>query len=419
MRRIVLQLIVSLLIVCGLTAQVPAAPTNVQIIIRNSNDPDNIQPPAATCTTTVSSGANLTTAITNIAAGGTLCLGAGSYTYSGSVSKSSMTTIRSTSGVMADVTFTSFTSNTSNNLTFQYVTFSGTTVIGTGDPSATGSTNLAVKNFNMSGSAGFCVEQGNSNANILIDHGKFSNSYNGNGSSGCTSEGRLGLKSSCTSCGITVSNSEFSGGASDGIQAHWGIDGVTIGPGNYFHDILEGGCGSVHCDSIQLFSASHITITGNFFYNNSDSIANFDCSAGEGATQITVTNNVMYQEPASATSNFSVAGGTGNVITHNTLGPNTDLEIGTWNDGCSNTGLTVRDNVFHGGCATNATSSTFDHNLVNGGGSCVGTGGISGSPTYTGGTTPTTWAGFLLTSLSSGHLAASDGLDMGATSFGP
>lgn len=375
--------------------------------------------PVVTCTSTLTSGANVATALTAVAAGGTVCLGAGTYTYTGSVSKSSMTTVRSTSGVAADVSFSSFTTNTSNNLTFQYVTFTAANnVIGTGDPSATGSTHLYIKDSAMgSGNVGFCIEQVNNAADIVIDGLDFTgNTYNGNGSFGCGDEGRLGIKSSCTNCGITVKNSTFTQGASDGIQVHWGAAGVTIGPGNTFIDILESGCGAVHCDSIQLFSASNITITGNYFYNNSDSVANFDCSAGEGATQITITNNV-FKQGTSDTSNVSIAGGTGDIITHNTFGPNSDLNIGAWNDGCANTGLTVRDNVLHGGCITNATSSTFDHNLVNGGGTCVGTGGISGSPTYTAGASPSTWAGFQLTSGSSGHLAASDGLDMGATSF--
>jgi hypothetical protein len=217
-----------------------------------------------------------------------------------------------------------------------------------------------------------------------------------------------------------VKNSTFGpSGAADGIQVHWGIGGgVTIGPGNTFTGIVEGDCGIVHCDSIQLIAANAITITGNYFVNDSTMIANFDCATDEGATNLTITNNVMYQETISEAAAVSIAGGTNDIITHNTLGPGTDISIAPWNDGCANTGLTVRNNVFQGGCDSNATSSTFSNNLVNGGGACLGTGGINGTPTYTGGTTPSTWAGFALTSLSSGHLAGSDGLDMGATSFG-
>src|SRR5205085_1074550 len=49
---------------------------------------------------------------------------------------------------------------------------------------------------------------------------------------------------------------------------------------------------------------------------------------------------------------------------------------------------------------------------------CRGANGKNGAATFTGGTTPTTWAGYALTTSSLGHLAASDGTDMGAQTFG-
>lgn len=386
-----------------------SAQAGVNVFIGSSTIP---VPGGFTCTSTLNSGANVATALTNAAAGDTVCLNAGTYSYNASVSKAAMTRVTAANGVTASqITFTTFETNQSNNLTFDKLTISADGHIGN-NPSATGSTHLYVTNGRVVSPGSLCVQNGNSNADVVIDGMDFG----GTDQSQC-GEGRMDIQSSCTSCGITVRNSTFGpNGDGDGMQIHWGADGITVGPGNVFHGIKEGQCPTTHCDSIQLFSTSNVTITGNQFYDVSTAIANFDCATGEKATQITVTNNVIWQEPASETSAVSVAGGTGDVFTHNTFGPNTDLAIQPWNDGCANTGLTVRDNVL-ATCATNATSSTFATNLV-ASGACAGTGGITGAPTFVGGTTPTTWAGFQLTSGSLGHLAASDGLDMGATSFG-
>lgn len=369
----------------------------------------------SSCTTTVTGGGSINTAVANVTAGGTLCLGAASnWAYTGSTSKASQTTITAADGVAAStVIFTSFSTGTSNRLTFDSIRVAADGSIGSA-PGSTGSTNLTLSNSSVTGAGSLCIQQSNNNANVLVDNVDFGDTDQACG------EGRLDIKSTCSNCGITVRNSTFGpSGAADGIQVHWGLSGgVTIGPGNTFTGIVEDDCGVVHCDSIQIFGATNVTVTGNYFVNDSTVIANFDCATDEGAAGLTFTNNVAYQETGSAAAAVSIAGGTGDVITHNTLGPGTDISIDTWNDGCSNTGLTVRNNVFHGGCDSNATSSTITHNLVNGGGACVGTSGVSGNPTYTGGTTPSSWAGFALTGLSSGHLAASDGLDMGATSFG-
>jgi hypothetical protein len=60
---------------------------------------------------------------------------------------------------------------------------------------------------------------------------------------------------------------------------------------------------------------------------------------------------------------------------------------------------------------------TVEYNLVPGGGG--GAHGVSGSPSFVGSSKPSTWAGYALTSGSPGHLAASDGADIGSNYFGP
>ena len=55
---------------------------------------------------------------------------------------------------------------------------------------------------------------------------------------------------------------------------------------------------------------------------------------------------------------------------------------------------------------------TNDHNLNAG---VSGTGNITGTPNFLGGSNPTTYAGFRLSSGSPGRGAASDGTDMGVS----
>jgi hypothetical protein len=292
---------------------------------------------------------------------------------------------------------------TSNNLWFDNMTVgSSQTDWGTGSGSPT---NIKVTNIRFTGS--LCINAHVNNSNVLVDNSTFI----GLGES--CGEGRITVKgSSSGNNGVTLSNNEFSGGNSDAIQLVFNARGTVIGPGNYFHDITS--C-SVHCDAIQPYGAINTTITGNYFGGNLDGIiADFDCNG----SPLHLINNVFHQGTGSAQNAVAISGANGDTVIHNTFSASTELQIYGGNLGCSNTSVTMRDNVMRGGCSITGSGHTISYNLVSSGGACVGVNGITGSPTFVGGTSPTTWAGFALTVASLGHLAASDGRDMGATSFG-
>lgn len=117
---------------------------------------------------------------------------------------------------------------------------------------------------------------------------------------------------------------------------------------------------------------------------------------------------------------------------HNTLRL-VDPRVGSINAGTTGGSGTYTENLMHGGdfnedfgpiegggdggCATTGTC-TFTHNMFSG--TSTGTNNIAGTPTYTGGASPSTWQGWKLTGASTGHNAALDnGHDMGSNYFNP
>ncbi len=241
--------------------------------------------------------------------------------------------------------------------------------------------------------------------NVLIDRSTFNNL-----GQGCN-EGRLSLQGNGS--GTVISNSVFSGGTSDGIQLTGGATGYHIGPGNIFQNILQGGCGTVHCDPIQFYGGSNNVIDGNLFWNNSTGIMSPDCNG----SPMTVTNNVWDQEQGSAANVIMIGGGNGDIIDHNTFTTknNSAPRFGNPN-GCGlSKNETVTNNIIPAGIlltdGTSSSSITQDYNLCKS--SCAGPHSLTGQASYVGGTTPSSYAGFALTSSSIGRGAGSNGTDMG------
>jgi hypothetical protein len=335
--------------------------------------------------------------------GSTICLTAGNYgTFSGA-SKSSMVTIQpdtANGGTQANVIFGGVNLVSASNISFANMTIGGGSV-GNG---STAATHIHFSNIVFSGA--LCINTPtNENQDTLIDHGSFVNI-----GQSCT-EGRLGITGNNVNHsvpnGIVITNTLFSGsGPSDGIQINGGAYGTVIGPGNTFTGILEGGCGSIHCDAIQFYGAVNTKITGNLFINDSDAIMSPDCNG----SPMTVTNNVFVQDPSSATNEVIVAGGKGDVFDHNTFGStHSSPRFGNPNNCGLNTNITLTDNILMGGITLtdgqSSSSFTENYSLIPGGG--TGSNTISGSPTFVGGASPTTLAGFQLTS---GSLGFGDGM---------
>ncbi len=359
----------------------------------------------AACDQTLSPGANLASAISSAAAGTTICLNSGSYSgvTLANIVKTSDVIVQSVSGNTASI---SLTINGSNRLKFQNLTISGLEITG----SAT--KNITIRGSTFTGQAVLRMD-GNSNANILIDGNTFDNI------SVCSNcyEGRLQVQGGNNPVGVAITNNHFGGpGESDGIQL--GAPGVVIGPGNVFDGIKQLNYGR-HVDAIQGYGQSYTTITGNYFINNDIQIMMPD-----GGNTETITNNVFIA--SSGNNGIQLGTHRNDTFSHNTvknITVNMDKKV---ENSTPSQDAIARNNIMINSIfktvdsAGNAACSncTFEYNLFSSSGNASGTKNIIGSPTFVGGSSPTTWVGYQLTSTSLGYKSASDGQDMGTNFYG-
>jgi hypothetical protein len=237
---------------------------------------------------------------------------------------------------------------------------------------------------------------------LLFDHDVFDNLGTGLG------EGRITIRGYDfpRDVGVTISNSHFAGGCSDGVDVLGDTYGTVIGPGNEFTNIHQSGC-TTHVDPIQLYGSSHTTITGNYFHDNGDGSGGMMTDSGDD--YVTVTNNVFVCTCIYPHS-IVVRGGDNWLIQHNTFagGGAVRMDNSTGPNPANNV---VRDNVFTGAGGIlnlcNCNWGTHDHNLNS---DQPGTGEITGTPVFVG---SGSYAGYRLAPRSPGKDAASDGRDMG------
>jgi hypothetical protein len=369
----------------------------------------------AGCTTTIGSG--LQGAIEKAAAGSTICLEAGNYGEIGvNTSKSSMVTIEPANGVSQSQAVLGFTDvKTSSNLTFE-----GLTIAGGND----GSESSPATHIHWIGDAftsGLCIQTPTSaNIDVLVESSTFVDID----TPGCGNEGRLQVngdnKNVSGTNGVVISHDLFETasprGCTDGVNITGGASGTVIGPGDEFSGMEQGSCDPEHVDPIQFYGGPDTTVTGDYFHANSDGIMSPD---GNGSP-MTVTNNV-FDTDGEYPNQIVIGGGGGDVIEHNTFGNGASIRIGSVNVGPTAADETIRNNIITGELdLTEGQSSSgwsIEYNLVEG--AMIGSHGIDARPTYLGGgSEPSTWAGWQLTSSSPGHDAASNGADVGANYFG-
>lgn len=358
-----------------------------------------------TCTTTISTGTNLSTTLTNAAAGDTICLNSGAWgsVTLNNIQKSNYVTIRSTTGQGAVIGI-SVTGST-KFVRFKSLTMHGWSAEGTSNNLAVLDNLFDYNNGPNSGEGILDIES--SGSTFLID----GNTFSGIDASPVWREGRLSVFGGASN--VVISNNTFNGaGCSDGIQD--GTGGLMIGPGNVFTGILQGSC-TAHVDSIQGYGGS--TITGNYFENNTVCLGYYD-----GGADMIFTNNVFNGGCVVDLGTLTNA-----IFNHNTL-YNVSARVGSINQAGVGSG-TYSENIMHasnfgpsafypgGGGHCTSPNCTYTHNMYSG--TAEGTNNISGTPTYTGGSAPvSTWAGWRLTTGSTGHNAALDnGHDMGSNYF--
>jgi hypothetical protein len=328
---------------------------------------------------------NFSSVYSSAAGGDTIYLATGSYgTFSGSA-KSLTVTIAPESGATPTM---SINFNGATNLKVTGAKITSATVQGT-------SRNITIANSTFTGDTVIRPDQ-MTNANIVFD----GNTHNNITPSG-SYEGRISLTAGGNPSGVVIKNSLFSGGLSDGIQN--GSKGTQI-LDNEFTNIHQGDPNIAHTDALQLYGASNTVIKGNYFHAVEDCIM-----APDGTNHETITDNVCVTDGSQ--NGFTIGSDNGSTISHNTFGAN-GLRLYGGNANKASTGTIVQDNILPGGDTITGSSLTVDYNLSKS--TTSGTHAISGSPTYVGGSKPTTLAGYALASNSLGKSNASDGGDRGA-----
>jgi len=352
------------------------------------------------CTQTLQPGMSVASAVSGAASGSTICLASGSYGTASlsNVTKNPRVTLVSVTGQGASM---KLTFSGANGITVDSVTVTSADFLGSTTK------NITVKNSKFTGRV---VIDDLTNSNVLLTNNTHNN-INGGGQ--YVSPARIQLPySSSTHSGVTIQNSVLSGGSADGVQTGVGVNII----GNEFTNIYEGSCGDCHTDAIQLLGDNGTVIRGNYIHDVATGIVAFD-----GVSNAIIEHNIV--DTGGRPWGIELYADNGSIVRHNTL-----LYRATclWNMPCgtidlnrksvdpAGRGTIVVDNIATS--ITTSNGSTYaqrSKNLVRNG---AVAGDISGAPTYVGGATPTTQAGFTLASNSLGKDAALSpaGSDIGA-----
>jgi large repetitive protein len=397
---------------------------------------------------------NFATVIADASPGQVVCLASGDYSGFAGTSKSSPG-ITITSAPGAVVTFNSGMSldlSDVQNFTLDGTGGGGTMSVGglvdmetNSDAFQNEALNLTFQNMSFSAADGNVLLQGEENSNITFNRDTF---VDANAKcSGGSATGLSGIfyvqptSSPTTQTGLTVENSIFVASSDLWNPGRAVQDGAPMAFKNNvitgFTDHTESASCN-HIDGLQLYSGSDattgsVTFTGNLCYDDYGCIMGFD-----GTSDNTITDNACYDMETAC---INLYADTGSVVNHNVdeSGGADPGDCNTMNESsapiqsCTDSTLllnssksgdrattaeTYTNNIdLHGPNVQSGSLSSNTNNMWSGASSP----NINGTPTYTGGTNPTTWAGFELSSGSTGHDAGTDGLDVGirASAGGP
>ena len=373
-------------------------------------------PPAGTACDLNATTSNFASQFAALQAGQTLCLASGNYGTWNAGSKSGRVIVKAAAG--ANVTMTANFNNSANITLDGIATLSQATIQGAShDITVSGST------FPPPGGAiTVHPDQMNASSNIVIDR----DTFNGQLCDQMSAQGRVAVEAignnNGNPLGLTISNNLFEGGTADGIRPDSG-SGIQILNNQFisFDNSLNETC---HTDAIQLYgSATHILFKGNFFYNSID-MAGCSFSEWNGGDFNTFEDNVVAGTPNNGCYDaIDLHSDNGSTIIHNTFAYGFCEPHNSASSPCGEVGLAdsaghgtvIRDNIvtgFSNGGSAGSASFSDDHNLCHDSG-CTGSGDNTGTPTFVGGSAPTTFAGFALAPGSAGVGAASDGTNVG------
>ncbi|MBB5329958.1 right-handed parallel beta-helix repeat-containing protein [Tunturiibacter gelidoferens] len=353
-------------------------------------------------------GSNVNTAVQNGNGSTVLCFSSGTYSAGIDIfaaHPSGVVTLKPATG--ATVNMGLFNLNGVSNVTI--TGFSGSSSSGGMLIQVSGQGGNSNITFSDNAMTSFGVTVSNNtlaNANILITN----NTFVGFATAGEEDRMRVVGNTSCPD-GITISNNLISGGESDGIQ--YGSSCGTQIINNEISNIHESSCNGIHCDAIQDAGGGvNTVISGNYIHDVSDCFL-----LDDGSTNTTITNNVCNTD---GQDNFWMQFGGAQTIKldHNTIRSTSGAQYGNDHNNNPSSNVTFTNNIFYSVPSQNSGqppsgTTNINFNLCPTSG-CSGANSIGGStPTFTGGTSPTTYAGFALTSDSAGHNASSGGTDIG------
>jgi hypothetical protein len=243
------------------------------------------------------------------------------------------------------------------------------------------------------------------NANVVLD----GNSHPDISVAGCGDcyEGRIQVTGGSEPSGVTIENSVIGpGGDADGIQI--GADGVHV-LNNEFVGIKQ--IDEVHTDSLQLYGSSNTVIRGNYFHDFDTAIMAPDNGRNEQ-----ITDNAFIADSGGYPQAIQLGSHVGTLFAHN-VAKNMEVHIHAKTENPSGRDNVARDNVMVNSKFVTPASAcencTVAYNLFTSSAQASGSETVIGAPAFTGGGTPTTWAGWALAAGSPGIGDASDGTNRG------
>jgi hypothetical protein len=351
--------------------------------------PIGLTPPPIVCTATATP-STFGSVVSGAAAGQTVCLASGNYGTWGGTNKA--ITIAPAPGASPTMQVNFGSGDTG---------FTMLEIGGLSGQISAGASNITIE---FSAFTDTLVVDGLSNADVVLNADTFKDISD----PGCNGQpARIHVVNSSGPTGFTVENSLFSGGDTDGIQTG---SPLTI-LNNVFTDLRSSSSDCNHTDSIQLYGGNNVVASGNLFDNDYDGLVAFDGTAGN-----TITDNVCYNIDRGSC--ITLYSDDGSVVNHNTAGPGMNLlEVDRKSGDPAGTGTVFENNVGDFTQANGSTLQTDTNNLF----PSAHSPNIAGRPTFVGGTSPTTWAGYELTPTSAGHGAATDKSAVGirASAAGP
>ena len=331
--------------------------------------------PAADAVERTATPATLASVFASAGGGDTILLASGDYgTFHGAI-KGGLVTLTPQPGatVSMDIDF-----NPASNIAIDGVTITDAFITGTATKSIT------IRNSDFPGQIWLDTRELH-DSDVTLANDVF---HDWNTCASC-GEARVFLTGGSQPSGVTIRDSKFYGGLSDGIQN--GSYGTKI-IGNEFHDITPGSPEGVHADAIQLYGSSHTVIRANYMHDMPE--VPF-IMAADGTDHELIEDNVV-EGSSHGYPYITLFSDDSSIIRHNTFAdgscafnlPCGILRLGAKDSDDPGHGTVVKDNILSEISTEGSTTiAERSHNLLAHDGA-TSPGDLPGKPTYARGPDP-------------------------------